>query len=86
MTRVACRAMASAAKAKQKSSAKETSLESVYAEVETLLKRHAPRFKASGVGGARSKKSIQLTVPKPVVVPGAYGGKPVEMQMAAAIL
>lgn len=38
------------------------------------------------MGVARSKNSIQLTVPKPVAVPGAYGGKPVEMQMAAAIL
>lgn len=46
----------------------------MFAEVETLLKRHAPPFKASGVGSARSKKSIELTVPKPVVVTGAYDG------------
>ena len=32
------------------------------------------------------KRSFQLTVPKPVAVAGAYGGKPVDLQMAAAIL
>jgi len=32
------------------------------------------------------RTSFQLTVPKPVVIPGAYGGKPVDLQMAAVIL
>jgi hypothetical protein len=30
--------------------------------------------------------SFQLTVPKPVPIPGAHGGKPVDLQMAAVIL
>jgi hypothetical protein len=34
----------------------------------------------------RGKTSFQWTVPKPVVVPGAYSGKPVALQMAAVIL
>jgi hypothetical protein len=32
------------------------------------------------------KKSFQLTVPKPVAIPDAYGGKPVDLAMASAIL
>ena len=80
--------MATAAKAttKPKTTSSEDSLEGVYAEIEKLLKRHAPPFKACAVGGARDKKSLQLTLPKPVVVPGAYGGKPVHVQLAAVIL
>ena len=34
----------------------------------------------------RNKFSVQLVVPRPVAIPGAYGGKPVDLQMAAAIL
>jgi hypothetical protein len=64
----------------------EQSLDSVYEELKALLLRHVPPFKACAVSRAQDKKSIQLTVPKPVSVPGAYGGKPVDLQMAAAIL
>jgi hypothetical protein len=32
------------------------------------------------------KPSFQLTVPKPVAISGAYGGKPVDLQMGAVIL
>jgi hypothetical protein len=34
----------------------------------------------------RGKKSLQLTVPKPVAVPGAYGGKPTNLMMSGLIL
>lgn len=61
------------------------SLDAVYLELEKQLKKHAPPFKASG-GGVRGKKSFQLTVPKPVAIPGAYGRKPTELMMAAAVL
>jgi hypothetical protein len=61
------------------------SLESVYFEIEAILKRHAPPFLFQEVG-VQNKKNAQLTVPKPVVIPGAYGGKPVPVQLAAVIL
>jgi len=34
----------------------------------------------------RREPSFQLTVAKPVAIPAAYGGKPVDLQMAAVIL
>jgi hypothetical protein len=84
--------MAKAAKAKPKAKAKAKgpaqdggSLESVYSDIETILKRHAPPFLFQDLG-VRNKKSAQLTVPKPVVVPGEYGGKPVLRPLAAVIL
>ena len=61
------------------------SLESVYSEIEGILKRHAPPFLFQDLG-VRNKKSAQITVPKPVAVPGAYGGKPVLRPLAAVIL
>jgi hypothetical protein len=72
--------------AKARPEATDDSLETVYEELEKLLKRHAPPFKTTTVSGARQKKSFQLIVPKPVSIPGAYGGKPVDLMMAAAIL
>lgn len=61
------------------------SLENVYEQLKEMLARHAPPFKLSD-GGVRGKSSVQLVVPEPVAIPGAYGGKPVDLQMAAAIL
>src|SRR5208337_1501014 len=61
------------------------SLESVYSEIEGILKRHAPPFRFKDLG-VRNKKSTQITVPTPVVVPGSYGGKPVHVPLAAVIL
>jgi hypothetical protein len=63
----------------------EASLESVYAEVKEILARYAPPFKLCDMG-VRNKLSAQLVVPNPVAIPGAYGGKPVNVQMAAVIL
>jgi hypothetical protein len=61
------------------------SLESAYARLSELLSRHVPPFRFQDLG-VRNKKSVQLVVPKPVAIPGAYGGKPVDLQFAAAIL
>lgn len=61
------------------------SLEGVYVDLEKILARHAPPFKLCDLG-VRNKRSAQLVVPKPVAIPGAYGGKPVKVQMAAVIL
>lgn len=61
------------------------SLESVYFEIEGLLKRHAPPFRFQDLG-VRNKKSAHITVPRPVAIPGAYGGKPVLRPLAAVIL
>jgi len=61
------------------------SLASVYERLSALLSRHAPPFRFQDLG-VKNKKSVQLVVPKPVAIPGAYGGKPVDLQFAAAIL
>jgi hypothetical protein len=61
------------------------SLEGVYERLSALLSRHAPPFRLQDLG-VRNKKSVQLVVPKPVAIPGAYDGKPVDLQFAAAIL
>jgi hypothetical protein len=84
--------MATAATAKQvkvkqtKPEAVEDSLEGVYEELVKILQRHAPPFRSDVPCMAVGKRSFQLTVPKPVAIPGAYGGKPVDLQMAAAML
>ena len=79
--------MATTAKAKPaKQKAAEDSLESVYEELVKILKRHAPPFRTDVPLIVRDQKAFQLTVPKPVAIPGAYGGRPVDLQMAAAIL
>jgi hypothetical protein len=61
------------------------SLESMYERLSALLSRHAPPFRFQDLG-VKNKKSVQLVVPKPVAIPGAYGGKPVDLPFAAAIL
>ncbi len=50
------------------------------------MKRHSPPFRTDVPCMSADKKSFQLTVPKPVSVPDAYGGKPVDLAMASAIL
>lgn len=84
--------MAKTAKAKPKIKAQTkrpaqagNSLESVYSGIEEILKRHAPPFLFKDLG-VRNKKSAHITVPRPVVVPGSYGGKPVPVPLAAVIL
>ncbi len=84
--------MAAPARAKNKSAVKpkrtlvEAPLESVYEELVEMMLRHAPPFRTDIACMSGGKKSFQLTVPKSVAIPGAYGGKPVDLQMAATIL
>jgi hypothetical protein len=64
----------------------EASLEDVYEALVKILQRHAPPFRTDVPCRSGGKPSFQLMVPKPVAIPGAYGGKPVDLQMAAVIL
>jgi hypothetical protein len=50
-----------------------------------MLSRHSPPFRFVDFD-VRDKKGVQIVVPKPVAIPGAYGGKPTDLMMAAAIL
>jgi hypothetical protein len=61
------------------------SLESVFEHLSAVIAKHAPPFRFEDLG-VRGKKSVQIVVPKPVAIPGAYGGKPVPVQLAAVIL
>jgi len=49
-----------------------------------MLSRHAPPFKLK-TGLVRDKRDLHLVAPKPVAIPGAYGGKPVDKAMASII-
>src|SRR5271169_582744 len=88
MDGVVCGAVVIPAKAKTrpKAALTEDSLEGVYAELVMIMERYAPPFRADAACMSAGKKSFQLTVPKPVAIPGAYGGKAVDLQLAAAIL
>ena len=61
------------------------SLESIFHELKGMLAQHAPPFKLCEMQMGK-KKGVQLVVPKPVVIPGSYAGKPVNAQLAAAII
>ena len=65
--------------------AKAESLDEVYQSLHKLLSRYAPPFKTCG-GEIRGKSDLHLKVPKAVAIPGAYGGKPVEIAMVSIIL
>jgi hypothetical protein len=75
--------MATPARAKYKTG---SSLDTVFDGLVTLMKRHAPPFRTDVPCMSAGKKSFQLTVPKPVSIPDAYGGKPVDLPLASAIL
>jgi len=62
------------------------SLEAIFERLKSLLAKYAPPFRTDIACMAGNKKAFQLTVPKPVAIPGAYGGKPVDLQFAALIL
>jgi len=66
-------------------SSKAESLETIFDSLHQLLSRYAPPLKTKS-GTVRGKKDFQLTIPKAVVVPGAYEDKPVEVGLAAIIL
>jgi hypothetical protein len=64
---------------------KDVNLDVVFDELERILAAYAPPFKATG-GRVREKRDYHLTVPIPVVIAGAYGGKPTPVAMASLIL
>ena len=76
---------AKTAKAPETAPVNDGSLKSIFEQLHKLLVRYAPPFKAGG-GNIDGKMNFHLVVPKTVVVPGAYGGKPTEMSMASLIL
>lgn len=66
-------------------STKAASLETAYDTLHQLLSRRSPPLK-SKTGTVRGKRDFHLVIPNPMVVPGAYGGKPVEIDLASLIL
>jgi hypothetical protein len=71
---------------KTKPKTAEGSLDAVFEDLVTILKRHVPPFSTKVPLVVKNKKAFQITVPKPVVIPGSYGGKPVPIQLAAVIV
>jgi hypothetical protein len=67
---------------------KDASLEVVFDKLQRLLRKRVPPFREGGAeqGMFRGKKNFHLVVPKPVAVPGAYGGKPTELCMASIVM
>lgn len=53
--------------------------------LEKVLALYSPPAKM-WVEGSHSKPTTRLTVPSPVVVPGAYGGRPIDLELATLIL
>ena len=63
---------------------KTQSLKTVFDKVYAILSRHSPPFKIK-TGLVRNKRDLHLIAPKPVAIPGAYGGKPMDKAVAAII-
>ena len=63
---------------------KTESLNALFDTLHKMLSRHAPPFKLK-TGMVRNKRDLHLVAPKPVAIPGAYGGKPVDKAMASII-
>jgi len=61
-----------------------TDLREVYGALGRILSLFAPPLRLV-VTGNSAKPQTKLTVPAPVVVPGAYSGKPVDLEVAAII-
>jgi hypothetical protein len=65
--------------------AKSDSLTAIFDGLQELLSRYSPPLKSSG-GKVRAKRDFHLAIPKAASIPGAYGGKPVELDLASIIL
>jgi hypothetical protein len=74
------------APARVRSKSIEDPLEICFNDLVGIMKRHSPPFRTDVPCMSAGKKSFQLTVPKPVAIRDAYGGKPVDLAMASAIL
>lgn len=62
------------------------SLDEIFDSLKAVLLEYVPPFRTDPQLKTGNKRALELSVPKPVVVPGAYGGKPVHLMFAAAIL
>ncbi|MBI3474184.1 MAG: hypothetical protein HY010_00490 [Acidobacteria bacterium] len=63
---------------------KAQSLKTVFDNLYKILSRHSPPFKIK-TGLVRNKRDLHLIAPKPVAIPGAYGGKPMDKAVTAII-
>jgi hypothetical protein len=77
---------AKASKTKKKTApakppASASGLNAVFDQLQRILSHHAPPFKATS-GDSRGRRHFHLAVPKPVVIPGAYGGEPTNLSVA----
>jgi hypothetical protein len=61
------------------------SLTETFKAIERILALYSPPLKL-WVSGSKSKPMTRLTVPSPVSIPGAYGGKPVDLEVASLII
>jgi hypothetical protein len=64
---------------------KPQTLPETFKALEKVLALYSPPAKM-WIEGSHSKPITRLTVPSPVVVPGAYGGKPIDLELATLIL
>lgn len=61
------------------------SLSETFKALEKVLALYSPPLKL-WVSGSKSKPMTRLTVPVPVSVPGAYGGRPVDLEVASLVI
>jgi hypothetical protein len=59
-------------------------LREIYGSLAKILSLFSPPLRLV-VTGTSAKPQTKLTVPVPVIVPGAYSGKPVDLEVAAII-
>jgi hypothetical protein len=64
---------------------KPESLQSVFDELHQVLIRFVPPYVAKS-GEKKDRAELHLLVPKPVTIPGAYGGTPKQIGLAAIVL
>lgn len=65
--------------------ARPMSLAETFKALEKVLALYSPPLKL-WVSGSKSKPMTRLTVPMPVSIPGAYGSKPVDLEVASVII
>jgi hypothetical protein len=61
------------------------SLDSIFERLSKLLSEFSPPFEIYS-RSIPKKRDFNIRVPKPVSIPGAYGGKPVQIDLACLIL
>lgn len=68
-----------------KNASNSESLESIFERLSKLLARFSPPLEIFS-RKIPKKRDFNIRVPKPVSIPGAYGGKPVQIDLACLIL